>query len=208
MSKPNINPETRREFFNKAAPTWDKTFYNTKLTDFLCGFVPKFGIKPGQKVLDIGSGTGILIPFLLDAVGSSGHVTAVDFAEQMVEICKTKYADRPNLTVMVQAAENLRLPDESFDAVTCFGLFPHLENKDLALTQFNRVLKSGGKLIIAHALSSQEIKSHHHNAAAVVAHDELPSLQEMCKMLRKAGFENVEIIDKPGCYLCVSNKPL
>jgi ubiquinone/menaquinone biosynthesis C-methylase UbiE len=208
MSKPNSNPETRREFFNKAAPTWDKTFFNTKLTDFLTSFVPKFGIKLGQKVLDIGSGTGILIPFLLEAVGSSGHVTAVDFAEQMVEICKTKYADRSNLTVMVQSAENLQLSDGSFDAVTCFGLFPHLENKDLALTQFNRVLKRGGKLIIAHALSSQEIRSHHHNAAVVVAHDELPSLQEMCKMLRKAGFENVEIIDKPGCYLCVSNKPL
>jgi SAM-dependent methyltransferase len=206
MSKPNINPETRREFFNKTAPIWDKTFYNTKLTDFLTGFVPKFGIKPGQKVLDIGSGTGILIPFLLEAVGPSGHVTAVDFAEKMVEICKTKYADRRNLAVMVQTAENLQLPDESFDAVTCFGLFPHLENKDLALTQFNRVLKSGRKLIIAHALSSQEIRNHHHNSAAVVAHDELPSLQEMCKMLRKAGFENVEIIDKPGCYLCVSNK--
>jgi ubiquinone/menaquinone biosynthesis C-methylase UbiE len=205
MSKPNINPETRREFFNKAAPTWDKTFYNTKLTDFLTGLVPKFGIKPGQKVLDIGSGTGILIPFLLDAVGSSGHVTAVDFAEKMVEICKANYADRPNLTVMVQNAENLRFPDESFDAVTCLGLFPHLENKDLALKQFNRVLKPGGKLVIAHALSSHEIE-HHHRNAPVVTNDVLPSVQEMCKMLRQAGFENVGITDITGCYLCMSTK--
>ena len=207
MSKQNSNPENRREFFNKAAPTWDKTFYNTKLTAFLAELMPKFGLKTGQQILDIGTGTGILIPFLLDAVGSKGHVTAVDFAEKMVEVCKTKYANNPNLTVMVQNAENLQFPNESFDAVTCFGLFPHLENKELALKQFNNVLKLGGKLVIAHALSSQEIRSHHHNAAAVVAHDELPSETEMRKMLKKAGFENVEITDKPSCYLCMSNKP-
>jgi ubiquinone/menaquinone biosynthesis C-methylase UbiE len=206
MSKPNNKAENHRYFFNKAAPTWDKTFYNNKLTDFLSQLVPKFGLKAGQKVLDVGTGTGILVPFLLDAVGSDGYVTAVDFAEKMVEICKTKYANHPNLTVMVQNAENLQFPTESFDEVTCFGLFPHLENKGSALNQFNRMLKFGGKLVIAHALSSQEIKSHHHNAAPAVANDVLPSVQEMCKMLRKAGFENVEITDKPGCYLCMANK--
>ncbi len=205
MSKPQNNTENRREFFNKSAHTWDKTFYNTKLTAFLTELVPKFNIKSGQKVLDIGTGTGILIPFLLDAVGSKGHVTAVDFAEKMVEICKTKYANHPNLTVMVQSAENLQFPKESFDVVTCFGLFPHLENKELALNQINCVLKSGGKLVIAHALSSHEIV-HHHRNVPVVSDDVLPTAQEMCKMLRQAGFENIEITDEPGCYLCMSTK--
>ena len=206
MSKPHNTPETRREFFNMAAPTWDKSFYTTKQTNFLTELVPKFGLKKDQNVLDIGTGTGILISFLLKVVGPKGHVTAVDFAEKMVEICKTKYANNPNLTVMVQDAENLQFPNESFDAVTCFGLFPHLENKESALNQINRVLKPGGTLIIAHALSSKEIKSHHRNAAPSVAHDVLPTAQEVCKMLNQAGFENVEITDKPGCYLCLSNK--
>ncbi len=205
MSKPQNNTENRREFFNKSAHTWDKTFSNTKLTDFLTELLPKFGIVAGQKVLDIGTGTGILIPFLLDAVGSNGHVTAVDFAEKMVEICKTKYANHPNLTVMVQNAENLQFPKKSFEVVTCFGLFPHLENKELALNQINCVLKPGGKLVIAHALSSHEIE-HHHRNVPVVSHDVLPTAQEMCKMLRQAGFENIEITDEPGCYLCRSTK--
>jgi demethylmenaquinone methyltransferase/2-methoxy-6-polyprenyl-1,4-benzoquinol methylase len=205
MSNPNNNPANRKEFFNKAAPTWDKTFYNTKLADFLTELVPKFGIKTGQKVLDIGTGTGILLPYLLDSVGPNGHVTAVDFAEKMIEKCKTKYANQTNLALMVQDAENLQFPNGSFDAVTCFGLFPHLENKASALNQFNRVLKPGGKLVIAHALSSHEIEHHHRNVPAV-SHDFLPGMEEMCNMLRQTGFENTAITDKPGCYLCISNK--
>jgi len=179
---------------------------HAQTNQFPCANSAKFGLKQGQRVLDLGTGTGVLIPFLLKEVGPSGHVTAVDFAEKMVERCKAKNAQHPNVTINVQQVENLQFPTESFDAVTCFGLFPHLENKEKALGQINRVLKAGGKLIIAHALSSQEIKSHHHNASPAVAHDELPEEAEMIALLKQAGFVNVAIADKLGSYLCTSNK--
>ena len=196
----------RREFFNTAAVTWDERYQNQELTDFLSKLVPTFPLKRGQRVLDVGTGTGILIPFLLEAVGSTGHVTAIDFAEKMVEACKAKYANLPNVNIAVQQVENLDFPPETFDAVTCFGLFPHLENKQKALSQMNRVLKPGGKLIIAHALSSNELRAHHRNAA-VVAHDALPDEAEMKQLLEQTGFTEVQITDKPGSYVCMSTKP-
>jgi ubiquinone/menaquinone biosynthesis C-methylase UbiE len=168
--------------------------------------VPTFGLLPGQKILDVGTGTGILIPFLLEAIGSTGQVSAIDYAEKMVKICKSKYADLPNVTFTVQQVEKLDFQSQTFDAVTCFGLFPHIENKEEALRQINRVLKTNGKLIIAHALSSEEIEAHHHNASSVVAHDELPKAAVMEKLLTQGGFGKIHILYKPGQYLTLSIK--
>lgn len=197
---------SRREFFNTAAITWDKRYQTQELTDFLAQLVPTFQLKQGQKVLDVGTGTGILIPFLLEAVGSTGHVTAIDFAEKMVEACKTKYSNLANVDFKVQQVEKIDFPSATFDAVTCFGLFPHIENKEKALKQMNRVLKPDGKLIIAHALSSKELIAHHRNATAV-ARDTLPNEAKMKRLLKQAGFTEVSITDRPGCYTCLSIKP-
>lgn len=196
----------RKTFFNKAAINWDKQFKTPKLVTFLERFVPTFGILSGQRILDAGTGTGILVPFLLKEVGPTGHITAIDFAEEMVNICKEKYAHLPNVTVIVQRIEELNFPSRSFDAVVCFGLFPHIENKEEALKQIHRVLKVGGKLVIAHALSSEEIEAHHHNTESVVAHETLPDKHSMKQMLKQTGFIGINIIDEPGRYLCTSTK--
>ncbi len=196
----------RQAYFNSLADSWDKRFQTEALSVLLEQLVPRFGLLPGQKVLDIGTGTGILIPFLLKDVGSTGQVSAIDYAEKMVKICKSKYAHLPNLTVAVQRVETLDFPSQTFDAVTCFGVFPHIENKEEALRQINHVLKINGKLIIAHAFSRAEIKSHHHNSSAIVAHDTLPTTRAIEKLLKQAGFGKIHIIDKPGQYLNISIK--
>lgn len=195
----------RKTYFNKAAKDWDQRFYTLELIAFLENLIPTFGLKPGQDILDVGTGTGLLIPFLLQAIGSSGSITAIDYAEKMVQICRSKYAHIKNVSIELQDVEELNLPTESFDAVTCFGLFPHLENKEQSLYHMNRVLKPGSKLIIAHALSSAEIQVHH-SVYSAVAHDLLPEKQEMRRLLKSTGFIDISIEDEPGCYLCVSTK--
>ncbi len=196
----------RQEFFNQAAKKWDKEFGGPKLKAFLVQFVPTFGLKPGQNVLDVGTGTGILIPYLQKVLGAEGSITAIDYAKNMVDICKMKHVNLPNISTMVADAANLQFPDASFDAVTCFGVFPHFGDQKAALSQFRRVLKPKGRLIIAHALSSAEIKKHHQSAPQAVANDVLPNRKEMRNLLEQAGFTEIQIIDKPGSYLCTSTK--
>lgn len=204
MKKDAAAEPNRKEFFNQNASSWDERFIDAELADFLKTLVPKFSLAGGQKVLDLGTGTGVLIPYLVREVGSSGLIVAVDFAEKMVEICKNKYSSLSNVKIELQNVEELDFPNDYFDAVTCFGLFPHIENKQKALSQIGRVLKPGGKLIIAHAISSHELKIHHHNVSSIVANDVMPSEKEMKQLLKNAGFENTNIKDQRGYYLCIA----
>jgi len=197
---------SRKTYFNKAANSWDERFHTPSLSSFLEKLVPQFGLEPGQKILDVGTGTGVLIPYLIREVGPTGSVTAIDCSENMVQICKTKHSHLKNVNVELKNIEEDAFPTESFDAVICFGLFPHLENKEKALRNINRILKLGGSLIIAHALSSEELKAHHNNASSAVVHDVLPEEVEMIQLLEQIGFRQIRIKDEPGCYLCIAHK--
>ena len=202
----NLEQPSRKDFFNEMADQWDEKYATEELLSFLEKFVPKFGLKSGQSVLDVGTGTGILIPFLLKIIGSSGSITAIDYAEKMIEKCTEKFSNLSNVTIINQDVETLDLPPNSFDAITCFGLFPHIEDKEKALHRMNRVLKHGGRLIIAHALSSLEINKHHHQASPSVINDVLPEEPVMKELLNKSGFSEITIEDSPGQYLCISTK--
>lgn len=202
----SIQMSEKKQLFNDLAENWDSRFHTQKLESFLEQFVLMFGLRKGQRVLDVGTGTGILIPYLRKEIGPNGKIIAIDYAENMIKICKSKFEQFSNVTFRVHKIEEIDSPSEFFDSVICFGVFPHLENKFQALNQINRILKKEGKLIIAHALSSEEINDHHQSSSSVIAQDNLPKENKMRKLLLQTGFLRISIIDKPGCYLCSSFK--
>ncbi len=196
----------KKEYFDQIAEKWDNRPNTEKEKSFAEKLVKSLKIKEGQKILDVGTGTGILIPQISKLIGSTGYMKAVDFSEGMVNICKAKFGDLANLSIDVADIEEISLPSSFFDYAICFGVFPHLQNKSKALGQLNRVLKSGGTLIIAHALSSKEIERIHACSSPMVAHDMLPASHVMESMLVQAGFGQIQITDVPGCYMCTSTK--
>ena len=195
-----------KEYFDKASSSWDEKFLTPSLSSFLEKLVPQFGIEVGQTVLDVGTGTGVLIPYLIRAVGPFGSVTAIDYSKKMIQKCETKHSHIENVNIKFGNIEEDSFPTETFDAVVCFGVFPHLENKTKVLQNINSMLKSGGKLVIAHALSSQELKAHHKKVSSHVAHAMLPKKTEMTRLLEQTGFTQISIKDEPGCYLCIAHK--
>ena len=197
---------SKKAYFDEHANSWDERFFSLRLSSFLENFVPLFGLTFGQNVLDVGTGTGVLIPYLIRAVGPEGSVTAVDYSEKMVQVCKTKQAHIKNVNIKVGNIEEDTFPGQSFDVVVCFGVFPHLENKQKALQNMNYVLKPCGKLVIAHSLSSEEIRIHHQDASLAVVHDVLPQKAELIHLLEQTGFTQISIKDEPGCYLCIAHK--
>lgn len=130
--------------------------FSSMATDFDSGgafahfgqrLVEVVGIEPGQRVLDVATGRGAVLFPAVERVGPAGEPVGVDLAEGMVKAANEEAERRGSGTpVRVMDAERLDFPDAAFDHVLCgFGVmfFPHL---DQALSEFRRVLKSGGRL--------------------------------------------------------------
>lgn len=105
----------------------------------------KLALKPGEHVLDLGSGNGIFCQEIQEIVGPTGHVTGIDNSDVMIamaaDIC-------PQATFVKGDATALDIANESLDAVTTAQLLCFVPDIDKALSEIFRVLKPGGRLVI------------------------------------------------------------
>ncbi|MEI8326855.1 MAG: bifunctional demethylmenaquinone methyltransferase/2-methoxy-6-polyprenyl-1,4-benzoquinol methylase UbiE [Betaproteobacteria bacterium] len=106
-------------------------------------------VREGQQVLDIAGGTGDLALAFSKKVGTSGQVVHTDINEAMLRAGRDRLLDAGvALPTLVCDAEKLPFPDNHFDRVSvAFGL-RNMTHKDVALSEMNRVLKAGGKLLV------------------------------------------------------------
>jgi ubiquinone/menaquinone biosynthesis C-methylase UbiE len=116
--------------------------------------VEKLSLKPGEDVLDVGGGTGLLAAHVADLVGPSGLVTAIDPLPLRIEIAKRKA--RLNLTFRVGDAYELDgYESASFDVVYLNAVLHWLPEKLGPLGSFHRLLKTGGRLGITTGAGEQ-----------------------------------------------------
>ena len=104
-------------------------------------------VQPGDKVLDVGCGTGSLTLIAKARVGTDGEVHGIDAASEMIDVARRKAA-QANVDVDFQAAliENIPFSDSYFDVVLSSLMLHHLPDdlKHKGFTEINRVLKPGG----------------------------------------------------------------
>lgn len=106
------------------------------------------GVRKGDAVLDVCTGTGDLAFMLSRRVGPEGSVTGTDFCMEMLEIAKRKAKPRHrNISFLCSDTKTLPFPDNSFDAVTvAFGM-RNIPDTSAALEEIRRVLKPGGTYV-------------------------------------------------------------
>jgi ubiquinone/menaquinone biosynthesis C-methylase UbiE len=191
-----------RQFFDKAAAEWDALEVeetHVRLREIVAGL----DIVPGAAVLDVGAGTGVLVPLLLEATGGEGWTTALDISGEMLRQAQAKGYP---VEYVQGDAENLPLRDEAFDWAICNAVFPHFPHKLRALAELRRVLRAEGRLVICHTASRQAINELHCSVGGVVAHDTIPDEGEMLRLLREAGLMEAQVRDEPDRYLALAQR--
>jgi ubiquinone/menaquinone biosynthesis C-methylase UbiE len=193
-----------QEYFDQLAPTWDEELTPERLKS-LGSIVKELGIKPGYYVLDIGSGTGVLLPFLITEVGGEGKIVALDFSAQMLIQAQAK--DFPPIVGFAQAdVLTIPLADSSVDLAICNSAFPHFNDKVKALKEIARVLKNNGHLAICHTMSREMLNRFHQSIGGAVANDLLPNESELRALARQAGLKITRLEDIPEKYLVIAER--
>jgi len=106
-------------------------------------------LAPGQRVLDIATGTGIAAEAAAQAVGPSGHVVAADVSSAMVERARERLGRLPNVAFAVEDGQALTFPDQGFDAVLCNMGLMYFPDPARGLAEFRRVLRPGGRAVVS-----------------------------------------------------------
>lgn len=194
----------KKAYFDEKAGNWDSLIQDEVILR-LKTMVEELALPQGSKVLDLGTGTGVLIPMLIEAVGLSGGVVAIDFAPQMLAEAQKKY-QWLNLEFMEGNAEDIPLADQAVDEVVCNSAFPHFDDLGQAAKEMFRVLKNGGRVSVLHPHSREYINDLHASLGGAVKNCMIPEADVMHAIFSEAGFENITIEDVPQRYLLIGRK--
>jgi demethylmenaquinone methyltransferase/2-methoxy-6-polyprenyl-1,4-benzoquinol methylase len=192
----------QKDFFNSMADQWDEiNKHNLIKAELMVGLLD---IKHGDKVLDVGTGTGVLLP-ILSLFTNENDITAIDVAEEMIRVAKQKFKDT-GITFIAGDALDYPFEAESFDFVICYSMFPHFPDKKKAIECLIRLLKKGGKLAVLHSSSRDEINRHHSGCEEVVKEDKLPYADIIMDYMNHLGLREEILIDNEEMYLVCGRK--
>lgn len=172
-------------------------------------------LQPGQRVLDLASGTGLVALPAAEAVGPTGFVAAVDISQAMLDQAQSKYeanirlADEPNcpLHFLQGDIQDLPacLPEERqgwFDVITCSGASPFLQDPVATLKHWKKWLKSGSGRLVFNAFAAPAVEDYRIFVELALKYglqnesdpfEKLGSIERVTSALQDAGYQKIEV---------------
>lgn len=192
--------DRRRSFFDGIAEDWDTRAGVDRLLHRIRKELPRFGLRKGERVLDIGCGTGNLTEVLAAVVGPTGKITAIDLSLSMIKKARTK---NPGRRIEWVECDATRAPfgKDLFDRVFCYSAWPHFPQHEVLARELWRVLRKEGQLHIWHSISRAEVNQIHNSAGPPISDDLLPPATEVIRLLKANGFEVENSYDNETGFL-------
>ncbi|HYH04750.1 MAG TPA: class I SAM-dependent methyltransferase [Bacillota bacterium] len=197
--------QSRASYFDELADKWD--LGRKPPTTQVKSFIARLNIQTGDTVLDIGTGTGLLIPYIFEY--NPAKVVAIDLSVRMLQKLTEKFGNRfkPKLVTHCSDVHNWDLQDQFAEVAICNGVYPHFHDEQLALSQIFRVLRPGGVLAINHFNSKDFINLVHAGINhELICQDLLKPVAIVADTVRKVGFTISEVMDDETQYCLIAKK--
>ena len=197
-----MNNHDRGQVVATAAEIYDQFFVPALFAEWPARVLKAAKVQPGDKVLDVACGTGILARTAVSLVGTQGKVVGVDINQDMLAVAKVK---APHLSWETAPAEALPFDNGSFDHVVSQFGFMFFTDQVKAIREMKRVLRPGGNLAIAvwdkldntpgYAVVAQILEElfGQEVANSIEAPYNLGDTQKITALFAAAGVENITI---------------
>ncbi|MFD6490582.1 class I SAM-dependent methyltransferase [Streptomyces sp. NPDC059944] len=187
-----------QDFFAARAADWDTRFpddgpaYEAAVADM--------GLRPRDRVLDAGCGTGRALPALRAAVGGLGVVIGADLTPAMLEAAVRAGRDRDGRLLLADVAA-LPLRSESLDAVFAAGLVAHLPNPAENLRELARVVRPGGALALFHPIGRAALAA---RQGRRLTPEDLRAEPNLRPLLAGSGWDMTSYADEDARFLALA----
>ena len=151
MTTTSTTPSVYGTQYGGTAPeNYERYFVPVIARPFALDLVEDAALGPGERVLDVACGTGVVARLAAERVGPTGTVAALDMNPGMLSVARAAAAaSGADIRWYETSAESIPLPDDSFDVVMCQLGLQFMGNKSAALREMRRTLAPGGRVLVS-----------------------------------------------------------
>jgi ubiquinone/menaquinone biosynthesis C-methylase UbiE len=161
-------------------------------------------VRPGETLVDLGSGRGLDVLKSARLVGPAGRATGIDMTPAMIEVARSSAARLKikNAQFLEAQIDSLPLPDSSVDVVISNCTINHASDKAKVYAEIYRILKPGGRFIVSDIIADSELPDHIRNDPEAIAacYGGAITEQQYIDAIAAGGFRNLEILEKSEPY--------
>jgi ubiquinone/menaquinone biosynthesis C-methylase UbiE len=173
--------------------------------DLAQDLIDRVRLQPREHVLDVACGTGIVARYAARRVGTLGHVTGVELNPAMIEVARRTAAYIDQIEFLEGSALELPVPDANFDVVMCQQAIMFIPDRELAVREMYRALKTGGRVGLNVFRTPEHVPSFAYLISALEKHAGsataefmrspfiMESTSQMRSLFEQARFENIEV---------------